>query len=93
MKEIWRLNPKEVHFYGGSSNASKRKNARQQRIIDVRTAEINLVHSPTKIEVKGTIPAGNYSKKEMVRLTEALRGALFLELENKVAKFLKIPKR
>jgi hypothetical protein len=55
--------------------------------------EINLVHTPAKIEVKERIPAGHYAKKEMVQLRKSLYNQLFIELENKVATFLKVAKR
>jgi len=93
MGTSWNLNSKDISLYGGSSTTSIRKNNRQDRSIDLKGAEINLVHKPTKLEVKGIIPKGNYSKKEMVQLKDSLYKSLFIELENKVAKHLKIPKR
>jgi hypothetical protein len=93
MNTSWNLNSKEVRWYDGWATTSLRINSRQSRKVDSRSAEINLVHEPTKIEVKGTVRAGHYSKKEMTQLHKTLYQKLFIELENKVAKFLKIPKR
>jgi hypothetical protein len=93
MDKPWHLNSREVHKSTGIGTLSIRKNARQPRQMDKRDATINLIHTPTKIEVNGSIPEGHYSKKEMIQLRKSLYKALFIELENKVAKFLKIPKR
>ena len=90
MGRNWSLNPKEVYSYGGSSSISGRKNVKQSRKMDLRSAEINLVHEPTKIEVHGNIPHGHYTKKEMTLLNDSLYNKLFSELEIKVAKHLKI---
>jgi hypothetical protein len=52
-----------------------------------------MIHTPTKIQVEKEIPAGHYSKKEMKQLTEKLKEQLYKELEQKVAKHLRIPGR
>jgi hypothetical protein len=93
MKSSWNLDPKEVHWYGGRSTTTIRNSSRKPRIADARSAEINLVHDPTGIEIKGSIPTGHYSKKDMTKLHKDLYQKLFSELEDKVAKFLKIAKR
>ena len=93
MKRTWNLDPKDVTWYGGSSSRSNRNNAREPRKIDERQLTMNLIHKPTAIEVSGTIPYGNYSRKEMSILKEDLYKALFLQLENNVAKALKVSGR
>ena len=90
-KKKWSLDPAEVQMYGGSSNSSGRKKASQSRAMDTRSKDWNLIHVPTGLEVGGAIPSGNYSKKEMKKLEEALLEKLFLELEGKVAKKLRVP--
>ena len=52
-----------------------------------------MTHIPTGIEVTGEIPTGNYTKKQMRQLRQELEQKLFLELEAKVAKHLRIPGR
>jgi hypothetical protein len=93
MKKNWHLDPKDVTWYGGSSSRSNRSNAREPRKIDQREFTMNLVHKHTEIEVSGIIPYGNYSRKEMSNLKEKLYKELFLLLENKVAKEMKISGR
>jgi len=88
----WTLIKSEVYSYGGTSTSVHRKNARQQRNIDIRTLTLNLVHEPTKIEVQGQI-TGSFSRKEMTEIKNDLYNKLFKELENKVAKHLKIAER
>jgi hypothetical protein len=93
MKRNWHLDPKDVTWYGGSSTRSNRSNARESRKIDEREFTMNLVHKLTAIEVSGTIPLGNYSRNEMSSLKEKLYKELFIQLENKVAKEIKISGR
>ena len=90
MKEKWKLNPKDVcwGWSGSSSGGSSfaRKTKRTSRNVWVK-------HMPTNVVVQGEILQGNYSKKEMKQLTENLREKLLVELEQKVAKHLRIPGR
>ena len=67
--------------------------ARHSRYEDIRSAAIRLEHYPTGIIVEGSIPSGHYTRKELVRLTKALRIELWVSLESKVAKALHLPRR
>lgn len=51
------------------------------------------MHVPTGVEVRGQVPQGHYSKKEMRQLRQELYQKLFVELERKVAKHLRVPGR
>jgi hypothetical protein len=92
MTSNWALKKSDVYSYGGTSTSGPRKNARQQRNIEERTLTLNLVHEPTKIEVQGQM-TGSFSRKEMTEKKNDLYNKLFKDLENKVAKYLKIAER
>jgi hypothetical protein len=85
----WFLNPDEVGF---SYNASSGGGTFERRT-KITARRLCLQHLPTKIRVEKEIPPGHYSKKEMQKLTEELKKQLFIELEQKVAKHLRIPGR
>lgn len=85
------IKSQDVHWYGGSSAINQRGNKpRQSRSVDIRSAEMTLVHKPTLISVIGNIPDGHYTKNEMVKLKAELYDILFIELNNKVASALRI---
>jgi len=88
----WKLKSIEVYSYGGISTSVKRKNSRQPRNIDERTLSLNLVHKLTNIEVQGVV-TGNFYREEMTEKKKELYAQLFKELEEKVAKHLKISGR
>lgn len=89
MKEKWKLNPDDVAWgWMGSSGGGT-----FERKTKITSRSVRLIHKPTKIEVKGEISPGHYSKKEMRKLSEDLYQKLFTELEQKVAKHLRIPGR
>lgn len=87
----WKLDPAEVGKGWGSSSSSK--SGQFSRRLKVTSATLTLVHIPTGLEVKGEVPAGNYSKKEMRRLREELYARLFSVLAQKVGKHLRAPGR
>ena len=86
----WRLDPAEVSYSGMGSCKGGRKKTSQSRALDTRSMKLTVVHIPTNLEVNGEIPNGNYSRKEMRNLEAKLRNELFVELERKVAKKLRI---
>lgn len=89
MKAKWKLDPNEVGWgWEGSSGGGT-----FERKTKITSCRITAQHLPTKVQVKGEIKAGHYSKKEMKKLREDLRVRLFNELEQKVAKHLRIPGR
>ncbi|MCD6011047.1 MAG: hypothetical protein K0Q79_909 [Flavipsychrobacter sp.] len=57
-----------------------------------RAYELRLVHIPTNIEVSEQI-IGTYDRKEWTKVRNMLYAKLFSELENKVAKALRISGR
>jgi len=85
----WELNPNDVNWsMGGSSSGGT-----FERKTKITSRQLKLYHVPTKVYVEGEIEPGHYSKKEMKKLTEELRQRLYKELEQKVAKHLRIPGR
>lgn len=85
----WSLNPDEVNEgWSGSSSGGT-----FERKTKITSCCIQLVHQPTKIKVEGEVPVGNYSKNEMRQRTENMKEKLLIELEQKVAKHLRIPGR
>jgi hypothetical protein len=91
-KEKWRLHRDEVDFTM-SSGGSGRRRVRDSRAESLTSAQMELTHAPTGVKVQSCIPYGHYSRKEMRVLKDALAVRLFAELEAKVARTLRIPKR
>lgn len=92
-RQDWKLDPAEVTWGFYSSATSTRRKRRLSRELDSRAMEVKLVHVPTGIEVTGEVPKGHYSKKAMQQRRHELFGDLFAELENRVARHLRIPGR
>lgn len=89
MKEKWKLNPNDVNWTMNASSGG----GTFERKTKITSRQLKLYHVPTKVAVEGEIPSGHYSKKEMKKLTEDLKKRLYIELEDKVAKQLRIPGR
>ena len=91
-KSAWKLPVDEVIGNGsGGTNTHRRKLTRSSRSVDERSWRITLIHTPTGIEAEGEVPKGNYSKKQMQEARAELWGRLYVELEKKVAKHLRLP--
>jgi hypothetical protein len=85
----WEMNSDDVSFgYSGSSSGGT-----FERKTKITSRRLWMLHKPTKIKVEKEIPPGHYSKKEMQKLTNEGIHQLTKELEQKVAKHLKIPGR
>lgn len=89
----WVLDPGEVDAFETSVRSGGRRQASQSRALDVSGCQIRLTHRPTGIEVAGEVPEGHYARAEMTRRKEDLRARLFAELEQRVARHLRIPGR
>ena len=85
------LDPSEVISTGWAQHSGHRKKLRYSRAMMLSSAERTLRHAPTGIEVRGTLPSGHYSRKEMRLLHQRLYAELYAELEQAVAKALRIP--
>jgi hypothetical protein len=83
----------DVDESGSSTCAAGRAQRRESRALDLRTRTVTLTHRPTDAVVEGSVPHGQYARKEMARLTAALRAALFRELESKFARELRIARQ
>jgi hypothetical protein len=79
-------------FHGSSSGHSKPL-ARSSRRDGVTSSTVFLIHYPTGLRAEGTVPEGRYSRGEMIKERERLNRLLWDELERKVAKHLRIPRR
>ncbi len=90
-KQKWHLDPKEVT--GGIHGSSSGKTGIFERKLKITGSTVFLTHMPTGIEVEAEVPPGHYSKKEMQQKREALKESLFRELEDRVAKVLKVKGR
>lgn len=89
----WRLDAREVTSRAMGGSASGRRQARQSRALDLRSFVLELEHIPTGIVAKGDVPRGHYSRIEMKRLQDELRARLYRQLEDLVARRLRIPGR
>jgi hypothetical protein len=86
----WRLSPTDVAVSSMNTALGGRRARRQSRELDLRSSIVTLTHTPTGASVQGTVPSGHYSRGEMSRLEQVLRNALFSQLEQKVARQLRI---
>ena len=88
----WQLPKDEVAWSGfGFASTRRRKRSTASRAVDLRGWEMTLVHLPTGLSVSGEIPKGHYSKKQMQREREDLWARLWPELEDLVARHLRLP--
>ncbi len=90
-KQEWGLAWSDIECGGGGSTSGK--TGQFNRKLKTTSYEIFLIHKPTGVRVDGEVPPGNYSKKEMRMKRENLIKALFLTLEVKVAKKLRVKGR
>jgi hypothetical protein len=89
----WALSPAEVLYSCSGVTRRGRAKAAQSRALDVTEATITLRHEPTGIEVRASIPPGHYARTRMRQMKDDLRRRLFTELEQRVARHLRIPGR
>ena len=90
----WKLDSKDVYKTGSGLKIGGRKKATKSgRKEELRESTIILTHRQTGLSVSGKIERGHYSRQELRSLKENLENELFKELEDKVAKFLRIPGR
>jgi hypothetical protein len=89
----WTLDLRDVDRFETSSRSGGRKRAALSRALDLSDHALRLTHRPTGIAVSGEVPTGNYSRTEMTKLKQALNARLFAELEQRVARHLRIPGR
>ena len=89
----WKLDRAEVRTEGMSTTSGGRSRVRQSRALDTRSRSMALVHGPTGLRVEGAIAAGNYSRKDLQLQARLLEQRLFGELEQLVARSLRVPGR
>lgn len=91
----WTLPENEVTsgMTGASSSSRGGRVARTSRKRNLTSLTFRLCHQPTGISVSARIPTGHYSRKEMLAERERLRTELWGELEEKVARHLRVPGR
>jgi hypothetical protein len=89
----WSLDPQDVTSSASKQTLGGRKRAAQSRVQDVTRYGLTLTHRPTGVEVAGEVPEGHYSKQRLRELKDQLHARLFAELEQRVARHLRIPGR
>ncbi len=88
----WSLDASEVTWSASGSSGGRNK-VRQNRNLGASSYTFTVMHKLTGLEVSGSVPLGHYSRSEMRQLKRQLFVKLFRELEDKVAKHLRIPGR
>lgn len=90
-KNKWQMKESDVSWYGSASTSTKRKKRSiASRAVDLRSQAITLTHVSTNLVVTAEIPEGHYSKKQMQQLRDKVFAELWIELEKKVARHLKV---
>lgn len=92
-RPTWSLDPAEVQSSSATLRASGRDRASASRALDLSEATIILRHAPTGLEVSGAIAPGHYSRDRLRLLKDDLHRRLFTELEQRVARHLRVPGR
>lgn len=93
MKARWKLNPEDVLRVGGGGAMSMGKNKTRARYNQLRYEEVVLFHKPTGVSISGNTGRHRKSKTEWKKTYDDLCSKLMKELEEKVARHLKIPGR
>jgi hypothetical protein len=89
----WRLDHREVTWRASGGNSSGRRKARLSRSMDLTSYDLEFEHVPTGLVVKGRVHQGHYSRDQMRELRAKLCARLLDELEDIVARKLRIPGR
>jgi protein subunit release factor A len=91
----WRLDPSDVLVDRSWMRASGRGGniARTSRAVGTQEGRIRLTHAPTKIQVDGVVPEGEFTRKEMSAAMNLLHAELFAKLEKLVAKHMRLAGR
>lgn len=93
-KPAWKLDSSEITWGWGATTIGKRRKVnRASRAIDERSEHFWLEHKPTGIRVQGEIPMGHRSRKQGQKLKQELYDRLYAELEDEIAKHLRVPGR
>lgn len=94
MKSKFELEPKDIlESWGGYRHGRRKSLNRVSASVDYRSSTITLRHAPTGIEVKGEVPIGHYTNKQIHAAEADIRDRLLLQLTDAVAKHLRIPGR
>lgn len=86
-KQRWHLDPADV-IDGWMGSISKTPAGKWRNGLTM-----TMTHVPTGVKVEGKTPQRRYSRPEMQKARRELRVRLFAELEEKVARELRIPGR
>jgi protein subunit release factor A len=65
--------------------------ARTSRAVGLQTGNLELIHMPTGARVKGLVPEGNYTRKQMSNAMDQLHLKLLSELQDTVDQQLRKP--
>ena len=91
MNKRFELEQKDVTSgWVGARAGNRRKLGRAPASVDLSSSQLFLKHTPTGVEVRGEIPPGHYSNREMRNLKEKLRAELQERLHVAVARHLRI---
>jgi len=88
----WKLDPKDVRRTMGDVRATTVTQSHQfNRQNQLRTYELKLVHQPTQVTVARLFGPAQHSKKKWNQILEDGYDDLWPELEEAVARHLRIP--
>ena len=78
-------------YFSDDGSWRHRSSAQTSRSVIPTSSVVWLVHRPTGVKVKATVPPGHYSRAELIRARSRLERPLWDELERKVAAHLRVP--
>jgi hypothetical protein len=88
------INTADVSYgSSGSTTGRRAKATRSSRASSVTSRQVTLEHRPTGVVVEGSVPSGSYSRVALQRLVAELRAKLLADLDNAVARKLRLPGR
>jgi hypothetical protein len=93
--EPWRIDAADVAIdrswlrIGGRNGSA----TRSSRAEGLQTGSLRLTHRPTGISLEGTVAEGHYTRGQMSEAMDAVKDALLIDLERRVAAHYRLPGR
>lgn len=85
----WKLDEADVHVRGGGGYSKSHGHPAKTK----RSVDVSLIHIPTGVSISKSTPMESMSRPAAAKIREKIRKELMPELEELVAKHLRIPGR
>jgi hypothetical protein len=94
-RDPWRIDVADVAVDRSWLRSGRRSGSatRSSRAEGLQTGTLRLTHRPTGISLEETVGEGHYTRGEMSAAMDAVKEALMIELERRVAIHYRLPGR